>query len=149
MVNNDMNRSTIICQLADDSGSAAQPATTVAPSSSVARQASHKGVPPHQQLSRDQEMRRTAKDIIQAIFENAKEKAVPLVSRREELSAFARQLPARQQNPEILLCLLSGRGVKEPLRYNCYNLRHIRRNMLERAICSNRVFLVIPGCYVP
>ena len=68
MLNNEMVRS-------NDSGSAAQPATTVAPSSSGARQASDKGVPPHQQLSRDQELRRTAREIVQAIFQNAKEKS--------------------------------------------------------------------------
>ena len=89
---------------------------------SGARQTSDKGAPPHQQLSRDQELRRTAREIVQAIFQNAKEKAVPLVSRREELSAFASQLPARQPNPVIFLRLPSGRGVKVSLRYNLCTL---------------------------
>ena len=88
--------------------------------SSGARQASDKGVPPHQQLSRDQELR-----------------------------ALATHLPARQQNPVIFLRLPSGRGVKVSLRYNCYTLGHIQRDMLERTISSNRVFLVIPGCNEP
>ena len=91
----------------------------------------------------------TAKDIVQAIFQNAKEKAVPLVIRRQELGDFATQLPARQQNPVIFLRLPSGRGVKVSLRYNCYTLGHIQRDMLERTIKSNRVFLVIPGCNEP
>ena len=69
--------------------------------------------------------------------------------RRQGLDAFATQLPARQQNPVILLRLPSGRGVKVSLRYNCYTLAHIQRAMLERSISSNYVYLVIPGCNEP
>ena len=127
------------------SGSAARPATTAAPSSSGARQTSDKGVPPHQQLSRDQELRRTVKEIVQVIFQNAKEKSVPLVIRHQELGDFATQLPARQQNPVIFLRLPSGRGVKVSLRHNRYTLGHIQRDILDDTIRLNRVFLLIPG----
>ena len=142
MLNNEMIRS-------NDSGSVAQPATTVAPSSSGFRHASDKGVPPHQQLSRGEEMGTTAKDIVQAIFQNAKDKAATLVIRRQELKAFATELPARQPNPVIVLRLPSGRGVNVSLRYNLYTVGHIQRDMLERSIKSNHVFLLVPGCDEP
>ena len=115
MLGHEMRRSTIIGQLAVDPGRAARPATTVAPSSSGARQASDR------------------------------DKAATLADRHQELKAFAIKLPARQPNPVIVLRLPSGRGVNVSLRGNLNTVAHIQKNVLERSIKSNRVFLLVPG----
>ena len=117
--------------------------------SSAASQASDNGIPPQQRVSRDQEVHQTARDTVQAIFQNAKENAATLVIRRQELKAFATELPARQPNPVIVLRLPSGRGVNVSLRGNLNTVAHIQKNVLERSIKSNRAFLLVPGCDEP
>ena len=85
----------------------------------------------------------TAKDIVHAIFQNAKDKAARLIQ-YQELKAFALGLPGRQLNPVMVLRLPSGNKVNVPLRSKRHTLADIQRDTLDRSLQSNLIFLVVP-----
>ena len=91
-----------------------------------------------------EEMEITAKDIVHAIFQNAKDKAATRLIEYQELKAFGLRLRRRQLKPVMLLRLLSGNTVNVLLHSKRHTLVDIQRDTLDRSLQSNHICLVDP-----